>query len=379
MICNKIRNPFVVGKYVSPDYFCDREEETKQLIKHVENGRNVFFTAPRRLGKTGLIHHLFAQEVMKQDYYCFFVDLYGTKSISELTYLLGKTVYDTLKSKGERMTDKILDYLKAIRFGVSFDSVTGEPSLDVGLGSIQQATTTLDEIFGYLEKADKPCVIAFDEFQQIVDYEEQNVEAILRTKIQRLSNTMFIYAGSKRHTISQMFVSPAKPFYASSIGMSLGPIDRTKYIEFALQKFNERNKNIESPVVGNVYDMFEGQTWYVHTMLNELFALTLENETCTGDFVPVAEENIIDAQQEIYQQMVGQLGVKQKAVLQAIARERMVSAVTSSAFIKKHSLQSASSVQSAVKALLDKDIISRTAEGNYFIYDYFFCKWIARY
>lgn len=376
---NKINNPFVIGKYVSKEYFCDREAETQLLMKHIDNGRNVFFTAPRRLGKTGLIHHLFAQERMREEYYCFFVDLYGTKSISELAYLLGRTVFDTLKSRGEKMTDKVIDYLKSLKFGVSIDAVTGESSLAIGLAGIQEASTTLDDIFEYLEKADKPCVIAFDEFQQIVDYEETNVEAILRTKIQRLNNTSFIYAGSKRHTISQMFVSPAKPFYASSVGMSLEPIPRDKYIAFAVQKFNDYNREIEPEVVGKIYDSYDGQTWYVHTMLNELFALTNEGETCTTDFIALAEENVIGAQKDIYLQLISQLGVKQKAILQAIAREGKVSSITSGAFVKKYNLQSTSSVQSAVKALLEKDIISRAAEGTYFIYDYFFCKWIARY
>lgn len=379
MINNKIRNPFVIGKYISPEYFCDREAETQQLIKHIDNGRNVFFTAPRRLGKTGLIHHLFAQEKMKQEYYCFFVDLYGTRSISELAYLLGKTVYETLKSNGEKMADKVIEYLRCLKFGVSFDAVTGESSLAIGLSDIHEASTTLDEIFLYLEKADRPCVIALDEFQQIVDYEETNVEAILRTKIQRLTNTSFIYAGSKRHIISQMFVSPAKPFYASSAGMSLAPIDKEKYIAFAVSKFQDYSRKIDPKVVEKVYDTFEGQTWYVHSMLNELFAMTDEGETCTLDYISIAEKNVIEAQKEIYLQLTNQLGVKQKAVLQAIAREGRVNGITSGTFVKKHNLQSPSSVQSAIKALMDKDIISRSAEGTYFIYDYFFSKWIARY
>lgn len=374
-----IKNPFIVGKYVSPEFFCDREEEVKQLIKHIENGRNVFFTAPRRLGKTGLIHHLFAQEVMKDEYYCFFIDLYGTKSISELTYLLGKTVYDTLKNKGEKLTDTVVEYLKAIKFGLNFDSITGEPSLNIGLGSISEASTTMDEIFEYLEKADKPCVIAFDEFQQITEYEEKNVEAILRTKIQQLTNTSFIYAGSKRHTISRMFASPSKPFYSSSIGMSLEPINKNIYIEFAQQKFEDYSKSIEKNTVEMIYDMFDGQTWYVHTMLNELFAMTDKEETCTNEFIPLAETNIIDAQKEVYLQLISQLGVKQKAVLQAIAREKKVVGITSASFIKKYNLPSSSSVQTAVKALLEKDIISKSSEGSYFICDYFFRKWMAEY
>ena len=59
-------NPFVVGRYVSDKYFCDREGETSFLIKQIENGRNVALISPRRLGKTGLIQHLFHQESIEK-------------------------------------------------------------------------------------------------------------------------------------------------------------------------------------------------------------------------------------------------------------------------------------------------------------------------
>lgn len=379
MKASKVRNPFVIGKYISKEYFCDREQETALLYKHIQNGRNVFFTAPRRLGKTGLIHHFFASEKVQEEYYTFFVDLYGTKSLAELTYLLGKSVFETLKPAGEKLSDKVIEFVKSLRMGITIDSMTGEPTLDIGLGSIQSADITLDDIFHYLENAERPCIIAFDEFQQITNYDEKNVEAILRTKIQRCANTSFIYAGSKRHIIAQMFISPAKPFYASSIGMGLEPIDKEKYIMFAKEKFNDYGKDIEEEVISYVYDKYEGQTWYVHTMLNELFSLTNKGELCTKELIREAEENVVDAQKESYQQLLSLIPTKQKMVLQAIAKEGIAKGVNSSAFIKQHRLASASSVQSAIKALLERDIITRLDDGSYRVYDYFFRSWIAKY
>ncbi len=77
-----LANPFVVGRYVSDSYFCDRESETALLIKQVVNGRNVALISPRRMGKTGLVRHLFNQETIKQGYYAFFVDIYATQITS---------------------------------------------------------------------------------------------------------------------------------------------------------------------------------------------------------------------------------------------------------------------------------------------------------
>ena len=57
----KLYNPFVVYGYVSPEYFCDRKEETESLISALRNGRNITLMSPRRMGKTGLIHNAFTQ------------------------------------------------------------------------------------------------------------------------------------------------------------------------------------------------------------------------------------------------------------------------------------------------------------------------------
>ena len=182
-------NPFVVGRYVSDKYFCDREGETSFLIKQIENGRNVALISPRRLGKTGLIQHLFHQESIEKNYHAFFVDIYATTSLTEFVYLLGKAIYDELKPKKTVWTERFFQIITSLRAGFKLDMVTGEPCFDIGLGDIQAPQTTLDEIFAYLETADKPCIVAIDEFQQIGGYEEKNVEALLRTKIQQCKQT----------------------------------------------------------------------------------------------------------------------------------------------------------------------------------------------
>lgn len=346
------------------------------MAKHIENGRNIFFTAPRRMGKTGLIRHYFAQQETRDNYYTFFIDLYGTKSFSELVYLLGKAVFESLKPKAKGVSEKMLSFLKAIHIGMKIDANTGEPSLDLGLGTVENPDITLDEIFHYLEQADKPCIVAFDEFQQIMEYDETNVEAILRTKIQHTHNTSFIYAGSKRHLIAHMFNSPSKPFYASSMAMTLEAIPLDKYTEFAMEKFRSFNKAIHEDVVRDVYNRYEGCTWYVHSMLNELFSMTETGEICTVDMLPTAWENILVAQRDNYLLFLNMLSSKQKMLLKAIAHEGTARQLTSAQFLRKYNLPSASSVQSAAQGLLDKDIITRNEDGSYRIYDFFLSQWI---
>ena len=163
----EISNPFIVGKYLSDKYFCDRSKETDYLRKQIDNGRDVALISPRRLGKTGLIQHLFNQEDIKDRYYVFFVDIYATTSLAEFVYILGKEIYEQLKPQTTVWKEKFFQMITSFRVGFKLDTMTGAPSFDLGLGDIQAPQTTLDEIFAYIDEADRPCIIAIDEFQQI--------------------------------------------------------------------------------------------------------------------------------------------------------------------------------------------------------------------
>ncbi len=369
-------NPFTVGKYLSDKYFCDRNEETEFLRKQLRNGRDVALISPRRIGKSGLIQHFFNQSDIKSDYYVFFIDIYATTSLAEFVYTLGKEIYAQLKPHSTVWKEKFFQVISSFRVGFKLDTMTGAPSFDLGLGDIQVPQTTLDEIFAYIEEADKPCIIAIDEFQQIGAYAEHNVEALLRTKIQRCHKAQFIFSGSKRHVMSNMFNSPSKPFYQSAISMGLEPIPLSIYTEFVVSLFKEWDKNVESEVIESVWKRYDGYTWFVQMMMNELFALTATNETCKTDMVPVARHNIVMAQESSYKDLLSNLPPKQKMVLQAIAKEGTACNITSAKFIKKYNLNSASSVQAAVKSLLKNDLLTQTDNG-YRVYDFFLSEWLA--
>ena len=371
-----IKNPFVVGKYLSDKYFCDREEETEFLRKQIQNGRDVALISPRRLGKSGLIQHFFNQPDIKEKYYVFFVDIYATTSLAEFVYALGKEIYTQLKPQTTHWKENFFQMIKSFRIGLKVDTFTGAPSFDLGLGDIQIPQTTLDEIFAYIEEADKPCIIAIDEFQQIGEYVEKNVEALLRTKIQKCHRAQFIFSGSKRHIMSNMFNSASKPFYQSAMSMGLGAIPIDTYSEFAKSLFEERGKQIEKETVETVWNLYGGYTWFVQMMMNELYALTPEGGTCVPAMMNEAKSNVIMAQENSYKDLLSNIPPKQKTVLQAIAKEGIAQNITSSKFIKKYNLNSASSVQAAVKLLLKNDIITQTDKG-YRVYDFFLSEWLA--
>ncbi len=370
----RLVNPFVTSGYVSAEYFCDREKETKQLLQEIQNGNNVALISTRRMGKTGLIQHCFNTKAIRKEYYTFFVDIYATKSLRDFVFALSKVIVEELKPFGKRALDFFSTTVKSLQAGISFDTA-GKPSFNIGLGDIASSEVTLNEIFTYLSKAGKPCVVAIDEFQQIANYAEKNVEALLRTHVQHSKNARFIFAGSQRHTMGNMFLSAARPFYQSVSIMHLKTIELPKYITFAQRLFKQSGKKITPEAVTTVYNQFEGITWYMQKMLNTLYAMTPAETVCTGKMMAEALTNIIASYEYTYSETLFRLPEKQKELLVAISKEGKAKLLTSGTFVQKYKLTSSSSVQAALKGLLEKDFITHEM-GEYQLYDKFFEIWL---
>lgn len=372
----KLPNPFIISGYHSAEYFCDRVEETQKLTRELMSGNNIALIATRRIGKSGLIKHCFAQEIIRSSYYTFYVDIYSTRSLQEFVYRLGREILLQLKPLGRRMIESFWNAVGSIQAGISI-SPMGEPSFNLQVGDIKHAESTLEEIFRYLESADRPCIVAIDEFQQIANFMEDNTEALLRTFIQDCSNAHFIFAGSQRHLISQIFSSPSRPFYQSASVMSIESIDIDKYKEFAMRLFADYGKQLEPTVVEQVYKYGCGITWYIQKQMNTLFSLTSTGSICTFDMVSAALDDILSSLDFAYKETMFRIPDKQRKLLIAIAKEGEASAITSGTFIHRHNLSSPSSIQAAMKGLLEKDFVTYE-HGHYRVYDVFLMYWLQR-
>lgn len=352
-----LNNPFVIGKYVDKDYFCDREKESEMLVHHIVNGRNVTIMSERRLGKTGLIEHVFANR-LPDGYEPFLIDIYTCKNLREMVYLLASEVFKKITRK-QSMTERLLQAVRSLKTTISYDAATGLPEIGFGIGEIQRPEVTLDEILGYLESSDAVCIVAIDEFQKIASFEEKNVEALLRTKIQHLKKTQFVFAGSERHLLEGIFNDPARPFYSSVVFMQLLPIEERVYVEFCQQLFLKYGKSVSPVLVERLYKCFQGITWYLQLSMNEAFTMAERGGNVGEETYGQILNHLVDSKRFTFEDRYASLTEKQKTVLLAIASEfpNQVT-LTSQDFITKYNLKTASSVQTAVKGLAEKGILS---------------------
>ena len=367
-------NPFITTGYAGAKYFCDRVKETQDVVELLTSGNNIALISPRRYGKTDLIRHCFSQKEVRDNYLTFIIDVYSTSSLAEMADKMGKTILEQLKPKGEKAWGKFIGALTSLRAGISYDAA-GVPSWTVEIGDIKNPAVTLDEIFMYIQNSGKPCLVAVDEFQQILKYEEKNVEASIRTYVQYCTNANFIFSGSQREMMGAMFTSSARPFYQSATIINLSRIEMSEYSKFCDRLFEEYGRHLVADVVPTLYEEFDGTTFYLQKIMNVLFMRTHEGEICNKDSLSEAVNYVIDFSSETYEDLIYLLPEKQKQVLLAISRERKAQNITSSSFVRKYSLTSASSVNSAVKGLLDKGLLTQN-RGIYQVYDLFLDVWI---
>ncbi|MCH5228063.1 MAG: ATP-binding protein [Muribaculaceae bacterium] len=372
-----IENPFIITEKVIPHYFCDRKEESARLIDLLKNGNNVVLISPRRIGKTGLIQYCFDKSRVQREYITFYLDILSTTDLKEFTFMLGNEVYNVLQKKGKKLVSAFLNSLKSLSGKLGFDPFSGTPTLSFQLGDITHPEYTLKEIFSFLASASKPCIVAIDEFQQVVKYPEQNVEALIRSHILQINNCRFIFSGSEKHILEEMFLSPARPFYQSCTYMSLEVIPEEDYVKFIRDMFKEGGRDMPEELARKVYRMFEGHTFYIQRVCNALYNKTPKAGTATEENLKNALDEIFFSYDLLFRARLSRISVKQKELLFAVAKERRVENPTSLEFIRRNSLTSASSVQAALRALIKDDIIIKDNEGCE-VWDKFFAMWIRR-
>lgn len=373
----KLANPFVIGRYVDKSYFCDREKESEQLVHHIVNGRNVTIMSERRIGKTGLVEHVFAN-CLPSDYETFLIDIYTCKNLREMVYLLANEVFKVIAKK-KPLLERLLSLVRSLKTTISYDAVTGLPELGLGLGEIEQPEVTLDELLRYIESYDKVCVVAIDEFQKIASFEEDNIEALLRTKIQHLKKTQFIFAGSERHLMEEIFNDPIRPFYNSVVFMQLLPIDKMVYIKFCQHLFSAYGKTLSETLASRLYDSFLGITWYLQLSMNEAFTMAERGGHVGEEAYEHILNHMVDSKRFTFEDRFASLTEKQKTVLLAIAAEYPKEmTLTSQSFIEKYNLKTASYVQTAVKGLKEKGILT-DSHGKKRPTDLLFMLWLKNF
>lgn len=365
-------NPFLVSGYEGPEFFCDRENETKRIIQSIENSRNLTLISERRMGKTSLLKHLMFLQQNEATF--IYIDIYPTLSMSDFIRILSNAVLNHLEPFSEKVIRKLTNFFSAFKPKFSIDPHSGSPNLELSIVNTSEKEKSLSLLFEYIRESEKKLVVIFDEFQQITKYPEKNVEALLRSEIQKDANTSFIFSGSQTSILLSMFNSYSRPFYNSTETLYLDAIQKAEYSAFIVNKFAGKNFEIAAETASYLYELNRGITYNVQYLCHKLFAddkQPITRESAEDKLTQILQENEV-----VYYNYRELLTSFQFQLLQAIAHQGIVEKPYGSAFIQDYSLVSASSVRTAINSLLEKGFLIQ--QKGVYLSDWYFSLWLQR-
>ncbi len=365
-------NPFLILDYISPKYFCDREKETSSIISALNSGRNITLISIRRLGKTGLIKNVFYRLKNEKGTESLYIDILKSENLNDFIKVFSDAI---IKSEHKKLSSKLIKFISGIRGKIIFDEYTGMPGVEIGLSDKMETELSLNKIFEYLAAQKERYIIAFDEFQQIVNYPENNIEAILRTHIQHQHKDTFIFSGSGKHMLISMFNDYGRPFYESSDMLHLERLDAEVYTAFISNHFRNKNKIIKDDLIKFWINEFDGHTFYIQYFFNRLYEK--KEKTVTDKLAHQTFIDILSEREYVYLGYRNILTRLQFNLLKAIAKEQGVSKPNAGGFIRKYNFTQPSSVNKALKSLLNKEMLY-FENGIYKVYDVYFSKWLGK-
>jgi hypothetical protein len=371
-------NPFYMIPHTPSPYFCDRERETEDLVSYLTNGANVTLISPRRYGKTGLIYHVF--DTVKErglDYETYYVDIFATRSPDDFIAMLTEAISRELKAQTQ--VKRFFETLGRIRPVISQDPLSGAPKVSFTFQSDMERRYSLKALFDFLEHRPRKVIVAIDEFQQIREYAGMSMEALLRTYIQPLTNVRFIFSGSRKRMMAEMFTAENSPFYESASLYSIDKIDRAKYAEFIDRLFRKQGKNISEEAVDYILEWTRCHTFYTQFLCNRVFQ-AVEKTAALMD-VLVEADKILNENNDVFLERRNFLTPKQWDYLIAVAKEGTVYSPTGSEFLQRYHLGAPSTAARLLSSLTEKELLleNRSASGlSCCVYNVFFSRWLER-
>jgi AAA+ ATPase superfamily predicted ATPase len=372
-----VKNPFVYGETVSGDNFCDRAREMKELVTDIKNGQNVIIFSPRRYGKTSLIKQAL-RKVKAQGILTFYIDLYPAINKGKFIEIYAGAISAGIPGGARQVVKKIKEYLPRIIPKVVMDDQAFHLEFEFDrTGSI---SPNIDDLLCAVNKEadrqNKSAVVVFDEFQEIANFDDDEIERKMRTVFQNHRNVSYIFMGSKTHLMRDMFNNPNRPFYKSGKHFPLGKIDQEELGLFAKKKFSDQDIVIGYNELNSILNNTECHPYYFQMLCHVLWELCMDSRMITEADIGKALDILISRESSVYIAMWEELTIKQKNLMVALAKEECPE-VFSKKFLETYGLGPSSSIQKALKRLLKKELIQQE-NGSYIIYDLFFKRWIRR-
>jgi len=370
-------NPFSYGTIVKGQYFYDRREECRRIVNTLSGGNNLVLFAPRRFGKTSLVFRAI-EELEALGNICVYFDFMPVYSRESFIEAYSKAIL-ARQSNLQKAVQKIASLIKGIRPKLAFDQ-TGNPEFTMDFTDDKVSEKTLEDIIELpenLASENKRYIIIFDEFQEINKLNGENFEKLLRSKIQHQQYVNYLFLGSRTHLLNDMFNNKNRAFYNAAMLMQIESLPKADTLEFLKNRFSSSGIMIDETVSLYLIEHAGNIPYYIQLLASEVWQyLVPSKQTVTIEIVSLCAERIVDLKNDYYFELYGKLSAYQKKLLKSllISGENLFSAE----YTRRFRLSATSTTQKALLGLVEDSVVEKV-EGNYFIADPFFKRFLSRY
>ena len=367
-------NPFIYGTIVRGDTFFDRKKETELLSSTLSGGNNVVLFAPRRYGKTSLVFRVI-ENLEAQGIPCLYIDLMSAFSLERLAEMIVEAARKK-QSKLESFAQDLSEWVRKIRPTIEFGP-DGSTKFSVDFTENHISQNTLGEIFNIPEQLARrhgQTVVVFDEFQEITRFKKEGIEGFLRSVIQQQQGVSYLFLGSKTHIMSQMFESKKRPFFNSGIHVQIGPLPENETIDFLQRQFGRDNITIGEKEAIHLIQCAANIPYYIQLLASFIWQRKIKsNDEITMADIDASMKDIIDLKGDFYFEQFNRYSTGQKQLLRALSKDGCH--IFSADYIRRHRLNTSSSVQKNIKVLLEDGIADKSGD-SYYISDPFFRRYL---
>src|SRR3990167_7526707 len=168
--------------------------------------------------------------------------------------------------------------------------------------------------------ANKKILIFMDEFQQVGQLDDRHtVEAAIRHAVERSKNVSYVFSGSNRHMLLQMFSEKSRPFYKLCETMLLQRISEIDYTMFIQKQAKIKwKKELSNDVLQFILSLSERHPYYVNLIANHLW---LEGEFPSVEKIELFWKRYIESEKSIFVSELSSLSNNQKIVLLILAEK----------------------------------------------------------
>jgi len=364
-------NPFKFGQVVGARDFCPRTDLVKQLNGFIESGQNVYLQGERRIGKTSLIH----ETVRKlKRYRLLYVDLLEIKTVGDLCRRVLAAMMTAERQRG--FLETVLQAVSPLRPAVTVDPLTGQPAVTLDSG-VQLQPDSIEGLFDLVKamRKRKELVVVFDEFQDILNL-RQSAEtlAVLRSKIQFHTTIPYLFAGSIRNQMHEIFTDSESPFFKSAASLAVGPLPERAFLRFLTRKFSGADRTVDPDVLSRVLEITYSIPGDTQQLCGALWEVTAKGKTVRVKDIPAALELIYTREIKGYEAVLVQLTGHQLKCLRGLARIGG-KAPFSAGFLRETGIALPASVKQALNRLQRLKIVYRQ-DGEFRFVNPFFASWL---